>query len=404
MDGFHPNKHCLPGDKANRRFRIARTITLASSIRNSPLAAALPRAIASLGATRLCLRDCAAFKVGIHKALWNEFHRRVGQAAAKTRRPTIGGASIGGPALAFARWSHPTFCLCLSLSLCLTSGCAMTRTAWKSVHTATCGEPASQCHCSCDACNVDGHMETEFVDQTPRTQSSSVASPVFPLTPQPPEGSRPIAHGVQSQPATMNGMPGTWIPAPHPSTDFGFENQTQMPPQNQSPNWATEAPYAASPAPPMHIPPQTMQWPVTQAPASCPPDSPPEPDALKEYRTQVQVLSEQISQMKDAQDSMKSSQQTLQESHTREILELKLQQATGDRDRIQRERELEQQLEKQRQRELETIDSLSQIIEGVIPGTPASSAAPVPAPRSAAPPRQAQSITPQTLPTVDENH
>jgi hypothetical protein len=33
----------------------------------------------------------------------------VGQAAAKPRRPTIGRASIGGPALAFARWSDPTF-------------------------------------------------------------------------------------------------------------------------------------------------------------------------------------------------------------------------------------------------------------------------------------------------------
>ena len=39
----------------------------------------------------------------------------MGQAAAKPRRPTIGVASIGGPALAFARWSHPTFCRSTSL-------------------------------------------------------------------------------------------------------------------------------------------------------------------------------------------------------------------------------------------------------------------------------------------------
>jgi len=246
-------------------------------------------------------------------------------------------------------------------------------------------------------------METEFVDQTARTQSPSVALPAFSATPQPPEGSRPIAHDVRPQAATMNGMPGTWIPAPNASTDFGFENQAVVPAQHPASNWPADETYAAGPAQPMHIPPQTIPWPVTPVPASGSPDTTPQPDALKEYRTQVQVLSEQISQMKHAQDSMKSSQQTLQESHTREILELKLQQATADRDRMQRERELEQQLEKQRQRELETIDSLSQIIEGVIPGTPPN-AAPVPAPRSATPPRQAQSITPQTLPTVDENH
>ncbi len=35
-------------------------------------------------------------------------NRRVGPAADKPRRPTIRRASIGGPALAFARWSHPT--------------------------------------------------------------------------------------------------------------------------------------------------------------------------------------------------------------------------------------------------------------------------------------------------------
>ena len=43
------------------------------------------------------------------------FHNRVGKAAAKPRRPAIGSASIGGPALAFARWCHPTFHRCISL-------------------------------------------------------------------------------------------------------------------------------------------------------------------------------------------------------------------------------------------------------------------------------------------------
>ena len=60
--------------------------------------------------------DRAAFKVIIHKALCNDFAGRVGQAAAKPRWPTISSASIGGPALAFARWSHPTFHRSINLS------------------------------------------------------------------------------------------------------------------------------------------------------------------------------------------------------------------------------------------------------------------------------------------------
>ena len=51
------------------------------------------------------LGDRAAFMVIVHKVLCNNFAGRVGQAAAKPRRPTIRRASIGGPALAFARWS-----------------------------------------------------------------------------------------------------------------------------------------------------------------------------------------------------------------------------------------------------------------------------------------------------------
>jgi hypothetical protein len=231
-----------------------------------------------------------------------------------------------------------------------------------------------------------------------------VATPVYPATPVPPEGSRPIANGIRPQAATMNGMPGTWIPAPNAAPRFEFEQQVAVPEQSPIPNGMVEESYAFNSTPQMHIPPQSSQWPMAQAQVSCPPDTAAQSDALKEYRTQVQVLSEQISQMKNAQDSIRANQETLQESHAREILELKLQQATADRDRMQRERELEQQLEKQRQRELETIDSLSEIIDGVMPDPSVSRAASVPTSRTTTQFRQAQSTPAQELPAVDEGH
>ena len=126
-------------------------------------------------------------------------------------------------------------------------------------------------------------------------------------------------------------------------------------------------------------------------------------DDLQECRTQFQILAEQLSQMKTAQESMQASQETLQQSHEREILELKLQQTTADRDRLQREHDLEQQLEKQRLRELETIDSLSEIIDGVVPAPAVPSAAKGQVPRSTAQSGHASSMPSQNLPTVEES-
>ena len=202
----------------------------------------------------------------------------------------------------------------------------------------------------------------------------------------------------------MNGIPGTWIPSPQPAFAESA-GPTAVPAIDPVAEWSETQNVAAIPPLPMHIPEQGQQrqFPAMQAPAMCPPDAAAQQDALKEYQAQVGILSEQISQMKSAQDSMKVSQESLQKSHEREILELKLQQTTADRDRLQRERELERQLERQKQRELETIDSLSQIIEGVVPAPAGSSAALAPVPQTTTQANQVQSMPPQNLPAVDES-
>jgi hypothetical protein len=71
-----------------------------------------------------------------------------------------------------------------------------------------------------------------------------VATPVYPATPVPPEGSRPIANGIRPQAATMNGMPGTWIPAPNAAPRFEFEQQVAVPEQSPIPNgwWRNHTP------------------------------------------------------------------------------------------------------------------------------------------------------------------
>lgn len=231
-----------------------------------------------------------------------------------------------------------------------------------------------------------------------------LASPAYPVTPVPPEGSRPVAHAAQPQAATMNGVPGTWIPAPQTPTPSEFEAPSAVPVPTPGTAWPGTEYYASNNPPALHIPPRQGQAATLQSTAMCPPDAGPQPDALNEYRNQVQVLSEQISRMMTSQESIKANQETLKESHAREILELKLQQATAERDRLQRERELELELEKQRQRELETIDSLSQIVEGVMPrNVPGAAPAPAAAPRSATQARQLNANAPQQLPAVDES-
>lgn len=258
------------------------------------------------------------------------------------------------------------------LSLCLTSGCAMTRNAWSGLHDATCGEPTSRCRCTCADCVGDAHGGHEAGYQNVPHDPVRATPQEFAVTPSPLEGSRPSDDQLRPQAVTMNGMPGTWTPSPA---------VTQFPPTAEQ-----------------------TQWPAMQAQPVCTPDEASKNDELKEYRTQVQILAEQIAQMKDSQESMKASQETLQQSHEREILELRLQQTTADRDRLQREHELEQQLEKQRQRELETIDSLSQIIDGVVQAPAVHSAAVGQVSRPTTQSGQVRSAPPQNLPTVDESN
>ncbi|MBC7965847.1 MAG: hypothetical protein H7Z17_07965 [Fuerstia sp.] len=294
-------------------------------------------------------------------------------------------------------------CMTVCFSLCLTSGCALTRKAWSGVHDATCGEPASGCSCTCGECLADAHVvrDTGYHEMPPL--SSRPASQPYAATPRPPEGSRPIEHEIRPQAITMNGMPGIWTPSPPPARSE-FDDRSSAYANNSIAPWSETESVAASPKAMTYYPPeaQQSQSAAMQTQPMHTPDAAPQTDGLQEYRTQVQILSEQILQMKNAQESIRNSQDSMQQSHAREILELKLQQTTADRDRLQREHELEQQLEKQRQRELETIDSLSQIIDGVVPAPAVPNAAIAPVPKSPSQSRQVKSAPPQNLPTVDE--
>ncbi len=297
-------------------------------------------------------------------------------------------------------------CMTVFFSLCLTSGCAMTRNVWSGVRDATCGETASRCSCACGECIADAHAagDTGYHAMPPHSpHSPRPASQPYAATPRPPEGSRPIEHKVRPQAITMNGMPGIWTPSPQPA-HADFEDQNTAYADSSMAPWSETEAVATGSGAMTYVPPaaQQSQSPPLQTQPMCTPEAAPKNDELQEYRTQVQILSEQILQMKNAQESIKVSQDSMQQSHAREILELKLQQTTADRDRLQREHELEQQLEKQRQRELETIDSLSQIIDGVAPAPAVPSAAIAPVPKSPSQSRQVRSAPPQNLPTVDE--
>ena len=248
--------------------------------------------------------------------------------------------------------------LSISVVCCLISGCGITRNVWTNLTA-----DHRQLNCPCGGCSCGESVCTScqkhsgeslhalpqpLADHDPMTYPEDTqAQQYFPprgALRQQVNGSRPATPRQQPRSAAIPGTSPVWQPNPQRQLDpmqdaTGFENQGW--------NGATLDQSAMMTNPPTYYPPAD-----------------PAIDALREYRTQVQILSEQISLMKTAQDSMKASQETLQQSHEREMLELKLQQATADRDRLQRERELEMELEKQRRRELEAIDSLSQIIEG----------------------------------------
>ena len=295
-------------------------------------------------------------------------------------------------------------CMAVGLSLCLTSGCAMTRKAWSGLHAATCGEPAPQCNCTCGKGISDAHVEHEAGYQAVPVDPSRAAAQAQAATTSPPAGRRPMDHGNRPQAATMNGIPGTWTPSP-PLTPFESEDQNSAYADSPAAGWPEAESVTTSSPSTGHFPPtaEPMQWSPLQPQPMDPQETASKNDDLKECRTQVQILAEQISQMKHAQESMKASQETRQQSYEREILELKLQHTTADRDRLQRERELEQQLEKQRLRELETIDSLSQIIDDVVPAPAVPNAAIGQVPRSTTKSGQVRPMAPQNLPAVDES-
>jgi len=296
-------------------------------------------------------------------------------------------------------------CMAVCLSLCLSSGCAMTRKAWTGLSQATGGEPTAGCGCACGEGLADKPAAHAAGHHAVTSDPARVDSQAYAATPSPPEGSRPIEQGIRPQAATMNGIPGTFTPSPPATKQFEFQDQNTAnlnSPTTSSP----ESQYVDANAQSMRQSPGTAeQTPLSQMrpEPTHHPDVVEEHHDLKDCRTQLQILAEQLSQMKTTQESMKASQDTLQQSHTLQILELKLQQTTTDRDRLQREHDLEQQLYKQRQRELETIDSLSDFIEDVAPDAAVPNTAPRQVPRPTTQSGQVRSQQPQNLPTVDES-
>ena len=364
MDGFEPEKQ---SEKINARRNGGEVTSLAQC-------------------SSLCVRSPA-------------FRRKSAQRSVQT--PPEGGTTNEQPRQVECHWALVWVSVCISL--CLVSGCTSMRNAWTNLT----AEPGSQ-KCGCGSCAADENVVGGLAEQS--GQPRRVASqPMYESEPTPsPEGSTPPQTFVprastpqqfnQSQDTrprhyappnnqypqsgAMSGTPQYW--QPNPPAHF---NQEQYSPGYNSPQWNGQSSEDAG-------------WVSYPSPGT--PPAEPANDALKEYRTQVQVLSEEMAQLKNAQKSMKSSQDTLQQSHEREILELKLQQATTDRDRLQRERELERELENQRRRELETIDSLSQIIEGTgIPVGAASNPGLVPTPAPAVRARRDQTNSAIQLPTVD---
>ena len=295
-------------------------------------------------------------------------------------------------------------CIAVCLSLCLTSGCAVTRNAWFGLPNATGNEPKSRCGCTCGECAADAHGEHEAGHHAAPTDPSPAASQTYPATQSPPEGPRPTDHGMRPQAATMNGMPGFWTPS-QPARHSEFEDQNSAYVNHPTAEWPEAESTTTNPRSMRYYPRSEAQaqWPPLQAEPAYAPEAASENSELQEYRTQVQILSEQILQMKNAQDSLKLTQNSMQQLHEREVLELKLQQTTGDRDRLQREHELEQQLQKQQQRELESIDSLSEFINGVVSAPAVPNAVRGQVPRSKTQSGQGGPVPSQEIPPMDES-
>jgi hypothetical protein len=190
----------------------------------------------------------------------------------------------------------------------------------------------------------------------------------------------------------MNGMPGTWTPS-QPVTHFEFEDPNSAYLNNPAAGWP-EAELGTTNPQSMRYYPRTEQQSrraAMQAEPMYAPNAGSENSDLRGYRTQVQLMSEQILQMKNAQESLELSQSSMQQLHEREMLELKLQQTTTDRDRLKREHELE------------SFNSLSEIINDVVPSPTVPNAGRGQVPRSKTQSGQVRSMPPQNLPTVDES-
>ncbi len=298
----------------------------------------------------------------------------------------------------------------VAFSLSINSGCATMQGAKKDLHFAMCGEADSPCACSCGECTAKLHAADEATVHREHDSSTHVAGKHDVVIP-PQEPNRQGAQGLQPKLMTIEGMPGVWTPEQSNAPNYGFAD-APISTSDRSANTLKD--FQQSPNEPFPGV-QAMQGnssvPFGQSnrypEAYSTPDLTRNDEELKECRTQIHVLSQQISQMMQAHDSIKASQETLQQSHEREILELKLQQATADRDRLQRERVFDRELQKQRERDLETIDSFSQIIENVAQTPSLPVAAPGDnlgsVPRASAKSGEGQSKTSQFLPAVDES-
>jgi len=298
----------------------------------------------------------------------------------------------------------------VAVSLCMNSGCATMQGAKKDLHLATCGEAHAPCACSCGECTAQTHAGDETIVHSEHVSSRHAAGR-HNLVIAPQGQNRPVTPAVQPKMMTIEGMPGIWTPEESINADSGvvdspataFNNDAHA---SRNSRQAANEQFFGSQALQGN---SSVPFGQTQSyqGATCPPDVTRNDNELKECRTQIQVLSQQISQMMQSQDSMKVSQETLQQSHQREMLEMNLQQATADRDRLEREREMDRELQKQRERDLKTIDSFSQIIESVAQ-TPAPQVSPPSdshklVPRTSTQSQQGPSKPSELLPAVDES-
>lgn len=296
----------------------------------------------------------------------------------------------------------------VAFSLCINSGCATMQGAKKDLHWPTCGETDSTSQCSCGKCIAKLHaadkatVPGENVSSTPAGGQHDL---VIPPNAQTSSG----APAVQSRHMTIEGMPGVWTPEQSTAANSDFVDTPSAAfdrAANTSRNFPQPANEQSSGA---HATQGNSSVPFSQTNryqgAFCSPDMTRNDEELKETRTQIQVLSQQISQMMQTQDSIKASQDALQQSHEREMLEFKLQQATAERDRLERDRELDRELQKQREHTLETIDSVSQVAEIIaqipVPPTAASSDNFRSVPRASTQSGQGRSKVSEVLPTVD---